>query len=80
MHLSDRRKYRILEMVPGLLVWITLFAAIAISFIRPLWIIFFIVVFDVYWLFRICYFAVFLIASWRTYRRNLKIDWEKKFE
>lgn len=78
MKLSDRQKYRILEIIPGALVWTTLVAAVILSFVRPLWVIFFIVVFDVYWLFRICYFAIFLIASWRAYRRNLKIDWEAK--
>jgi hypothetical protein len=78
MKLSDRQKYRLLEIVPGALVWTTLVAAVILSFVRPLWVIYFIVVFDVYWLIRIAYFAIFLISSWRIYRRNIKIDWEKK--
>jgi hypothetical protein len=78
MKLSDRQKIRILDIIPGALVWITLIAAVVLSFIRPLWVIYFIVVFDVYWLFRISYFAIFLITSWRMYRRNLHIDWEAK--
>ncbi len=78
MKLSDRQKYRLLEILPGALVWTTLVAAVALSFIRPLWVIFFIVIFDVYWLMRIGYFAIFLIASWRLYRRNLKIDWSAR--
>jgi hypothetical protein len=78
MKLSDRQKYRLLEIIPGALVWTTLIAAVILSFVKPLWVIFFIVIFDVYWLMRIGYFAVFLIASWRTYRRTLRVDWEKK--
>ncbi len=78
MRFSDKQKYRLLEIIPGALIWITLIAAVALSFIRPLWVIFFIVVFDVYWLFRIGYFAVFLIASWRLFRRDAKIDWQAK--
>ena len=78
MKLTDRQKIRILEIIPGALVWTTLIAAVVLSFIRPLWVIYFIVVFDIYWLIRIAYFAIFLITSWRIYRRNIKIDWEKK--
>jgi len=78
MKLSDHQKIRMLEIIPGALVWTTLVAAVLLSFEKPLWVIYFIVVFDVYWLFRICYFAIFLIASWRRYRRNLKINWEEK--
>jgi hypothetical protein len=80
MKLTDRQKYRLLEIIPGLLVWVTLAVAIILSFVRPLWVIFFIVVFDVYWLFRICYFAIFLIASWRTYRRTIRTDWLAKLK
>lgn len=78
MKLTDKQKIRIFDIIPGALVWITLILAVVLSFVRPLWVIYFIVVFDVYWLFRICYFAIFLIDSWRRYRRNLKIDWQKK--
>jgi len=78
MRFSDKQKIRLLEIIPGALIWITLVAAVTLSFIRPLWVIFFIVIFDVYWLFRIMYFAIFLIASWRNYRRNAKIDWGAK--
>jgi hypothetical protein len=80
MKLSDRQKIRILEIIPGALVWTTLIAAVVLSFVKPLWVIYFIVVFDVYWLFRISYFTVFLLTSWRLYRRNLKIDWEAKMK
>ncbi len=78
MKLTDHQKIRILEIIPGALIWATLIAAVVLSFIRPLWVIYFIVIFDVYWLIRIAYFAIFLISSWRIYRRNLKIDWGKK--
>ncbi len=78
MRLSDYQKYRLLEIIPGALIWTTLIAAVVLSFIKPLWVIFFIVVFDVYWLMRIGYFAVFLISAWRQYRRTLRIDWEAK--
>jgi cellulose synthase/poly-beta-1,6-N-acetylglucosamine synthase-like glycosyltransferase len=75
---SDRTKYRILEVIPGALVWTTFIAAIALSFLKPLWVVYFIIVFCVYWLFRAFYFIFYLIVSWRRFRRDTKIDWLAK--
>ncbi len=66
------------EILPGALVWGTLLGAIALSFVAPTAAIIFIIVFDVYWLFRVVYFVVHLFVSWRTFRRTLKTDWTAK--
>ncbi len=65
----------ILDVIPGFLVWITFFLGITLSFFQPLWIMYFIILFDLYWLLRVFYFLIFLILSWRTYRRSLARDW-----
>ena len=78
MKLTERQKYRLLEMVPGAIVWATLIAAVVLSFVRPLWVIGFIIVFDLYWLTRILYFTIFLISSWRKFREVAATDWEAK--
>ena len=72
------RLYRFYEMVPGALVWMTLVSGIIFSFLQPLWVIYFILLFDLYWLFRVVYFLVFLLLSWRTYRRSVRTDWHAK--
>ncbi|HTK05486.1 MAG TPA: glycosyltransferase family 2 protein [Candidatus Eisenbacteria bacterium] len=69
------RAYRLLEMVPGAVVWLTLVLAVLFSFFAPLVAIYFIIIFDLFWLFRVTYFVIFLIASWRRYRRDVRIDW-----
>ena len=51
--MTDYRKYRLLEMVPGLMVWATFAIALGLSVFRPIWAIYFIIVFDLYWLVRI---------------------------
>lgn len=66
---------RALEILPGALIWITLVASVSLSFVRPLWVVYFVIIFDLYWLFRVCYFIPFLITSWRRYHRALKTDW-----
>ena len=73
---AERFRLRCLGILPGALVWTTIIASIVLSFIRPLWVIYFIIVFDVYWLFRVAYFMPFLIMSWLRYRRALKTDWQ----
>lgn len=67
---------RSLEILPGALVWITLIGAVVLSFIRPLWVIYFITAFDLYWLFRIVYFTSYTLYSWLKYRRALRRDWQ----
>lgn len=66
---------RILEVIPGLLVWATFILAFGLSFVKPVWVMYFIIIFDLYWLFRVIYFVIFLIVAWREYRRSLRRDW-----
>jgi len=75
--MKDRTRTRIYEMVPGILVWVTLLGSLALSYWEPLIIITFIIVFDVYWLLRIAYFIPFLLVSWGRYRRDALRDWQK---
>jgi hypothetical protein len=69
-------KRRVLEIIPGLMVWTTLIASIALSITQPLWMIYFIILFDLYWLMRIFYFTPFTLLSWWRYRTALKRDWQ----
>ncbi len=71
----QKRIYRICEMVPGILVWLTFAAAILVSLIKPLWAIYFIIIFDLYWLFRVTYLMIHVLMSWHKYRGSLKINW-----
>ncbi len=69
---------RFFEMIPGFLVWLTFIGAITLSFAKPLWAIYAVILFDLYWLFRVVYFVVFVVFSWNEYRRSLAIDWLPK--
>lgn len=77
---TDRQKYRLLEMIPGTITWATFIGAVVFSFIKPLWVIYFVILFDLYWLFRVLYFVFYLIISWRRYKRDTSIAWSEKIQ
>jgi len=76
--MKDKTKYRIFEIIPGLLIWLTFISALALSFFKPLWAIYFIIAFDLYWLARILYMLIYMLTSWFRHRKYLKIDWWQK--
>ena len=65
-------------MFPGLLVWLTFALIFSLSIFRPLFAIYFIIIFDLYWFTRISYMLVYLLISWKRYHRDKKIDWMAK--
>lgn len=73
-------QYRGLEILPGALVWATLLGAIIASFVAPYAAIFFILLFDTYWLFRVLYFVVHLLVAWRLFRRLYNQPWFEKLK
>lgn len=78
MKRSFSRKF--MEMAPALLVWLTFLAVVVLSFIRPLWAIYFIIIFVVYWIVRLFYMMVWLFISWLRYHRDIKIDWLNRIQ
>ncbi len=74
----ESSKYRLLEMIPGLLIWTTFLFSIIFSFWQPLWVIFFIIAFDLFWLFRILHFIFFVNLSFIKYKQVVKVDWFNK--
>lgn len=76
--LSEYRKYRLLEMIPGLLVWTIFLLALLFSMARPLWVLGFIIVYDVYWLVRAYYTVVFVLIAYARFRTASKIRWQDR--
>lgn len=76
--MNDRIKYRILEIIPGFLIWTTFIVALILSFVKPIWAVYFIIIFDVYWLVRIVYLLIYLMNSWQKYRKVIKVNWLDK--
>ncbi|MFH1098308.1 MAG: glycosyltransferase family 2 protein [Candidatus Uhrbacteria bacterium] len=75
IHSRSTRFYRILEIVPGAILWATFIVGAILSFVRPLWVIIFIICFSFYWLLRVIYFIVYLTVAWLHFRRDAHVDW-----
>ena len=78
--MSEYGKHRFWEMFMGIVVWATLLLALIFSFINPVSVIVFIIVFDLYWLFRVAYFVFYLVFSWTKYKKIHGTPWKKKLD
>jgi len=76
----DRRIYRALEMFPGIFSIATLVILSVLSYFKPVWVAYFVIAFDVYWLLLVVYMAIFLISSYRLLNRGLATDWRGRCE
>ncbi|MDO8463445.1 MAG: glycosyltransferase family 2 protein [bacterium] len=67
-------------MIPGIVLWVALLSSVILSFVRPMWVIVFMICFSFYWLLRVLYFIVYLVASWGRFRRDVLRDWTAMLE
>ncbi len=72
---KEKRIQRILEMIPGILTWMTFIGMFVLSFFLPVWVAVFVIVFDVYWIFRTIFIASYSIAGYQKLKRGKGIDW-----
>lgn len=69
---------RLFEMIPAMLAWGTIAAVVFASWRLPVAAAVFIILFDIYWLFKTIYFSLHLRATFSRMRANMKIDWLEK--
>ena len=67
---KSRSFYRFLEILPGALAWLTLFAVVALSYWAPIPAAIFIIVFDIYWLIKTVYLSLHMSHSFQAMRAN----------
>ncbi len=71
---------RYFEILPGLLAWGTIMLVILFSWLLPVWVSIFIILFDIYWLLKTVYLSLHLRATFSAMRENMKIDWLRKLD
>ena len=77
---KQRILYRCFEILPGFLSWGTIIAAFILSWLAPIVVAIFIIVFDIFWLLRISYLSFHQMSSYKKMKKNLKTNWLKKLE
>lgn len=74
---KESKYFRFLEMIPAILLWGTFLLAAVLSFIKPIWVIYFIIIYTIFFIIRIYYFLYYFVLSWFRYRRVVKQNWWK---
>ncbi len=73
--ISDYQRYRLYEILPGLSIWLTIIFGLVFSFLFPLFMMYVVIVFDIYWVLRVLYFSFYIVFSWNRFRQAIKKDW-----
>ncbi|OIO47210.1 MAG: hypothetical protein COY09_00320 [Candidatus Portnoybacteria bacterium CG_4_10_14_0_2_um_filter_39_11] len=77
---KDRILYRFLEIMPGMLAWLTLVAIVLLSWLAPVGIAIFIIIFDLYWLFKTLFLSVHLRVAYKKVKQHIATDWLAKLQ
>ncbi|KPJ55654.1 hypothetical protein AMJ49_06640 [Parcubacteria bacterium DG_74_2] len=75
---KERIIFRCLEILPLFLSLTTLAGAFFLSWFKPVWVAIFIILFDLYWLYRVCYLSFHQITGWKKMKKHSKINWLEK--
>lgn len=74
---KDRLLYRLFEILPGFLSWITLIGVVLLSFFTPAIAAYLIIGFSLFWLLKTIYLSVHVRHNWRRLRHNMKTNWSE---
>lgn len=77
---KERFIFRLFEIFPGAVSALILAAAFIFSWLKPLWVSVFIIIFVVFWFLRMVYFVFYLWVGYRKMEEYMKIDWIKMLD
>ena len=75
---KERILYRFFEALPGLFSFGALVGVFILSWLAPVMVALFVIIFALYWLLKVTYLSFHQIASFRQMRKILKINWLEK--
>ena len=71
---------RIYEIIPGALAWATILTPFFLAYFEPITLAYFVICFDLYWLYKAIIMAGHLISGYLYYKRDIKIDWIERLK
>ncbi|EKE20720.1 MAG: hypothetical protein ACD_7C00500G0002 [uncultured bacterium] len=75
---KDKKVQRALEIIPGILTWTTLIGMPIFSFLFPVWVSVFIIMFDIYWIHRTIFISTYSVSAYRKLVRGKNTDWWRR--
>ncbi len=72
--------WRFLEIVPGAITWIALILPFIFSFFWPAAVATFVLVFDLYWLYKSILMGYHLVIGYKNYKSAIRVDWHERLE
>lgn len=67
-----------LEIFPGAVTWLTLMAPVILSLVEPVWVAYFIIAFDLYWMIKSFRLSANLIRGYRKLHTAQHVDWNER--
>ncbi len=68
--------YRVLEIIPGLLVWGSILGLILLAFVKPVWVAIFMLIYVTSWLLRAIRFSFYLLRAYLPFVRSMNTKWQ----
>lgn len=78
--MKKSRIWRFIEIFPGAVAWFALIMPVVFSFLWPSFVAIYILIFDIYWVFRAFYMALFLRRSYIKMKKALRTDYGEKIK
>lgn len=75
---KDKQAQRVLEVIPGILTWATLIGMPILSFLLPVWVSVFIIMFDIYWIHRTIFISTYSVSAYKKLSRGKNTDWWRR--
>ncbi len=66
---------RVMEIIPGTLTWVTILGMFFFSFFLPVYVAIFIIIFDIYWIYRTVFIAYYSVEGYNRLKQGKEIDW-----
>ena len=76
----DRIFYRFLEILPGLVSWLTLIGVLLLSNYAPFVAAYFVIGFAIYWVLKTGFLSYHLRYNWKRLRHHMSLDWSHMIE
>ncbi|MFM2374726.1 MAG: hypothetical protein RLZZ234_721, partial [Candidatus Parcubacteria bacterium] len=77
---SDRRFYRMLEILPGVASWTTIIGVLLLSNYAPFIAAYFVIGFSIYWVLKTAFLSYHLRYNWKRLRHHLSLNWASLIE